>query len=615
MSIKFASTFMVLLSLNTLATTEVDTFVAKAHSLLPDIIKDSIPIKNIPVSFDIINSVELNSPCDKKDFIYGKHSDGEISISSKLINHLTPNTEIEFSCKHKNYYKTALSTLIHEYFHAYENTLPKSKKIHLDPEFKSLGFWKVDKKKDKNLNSYSKRSPNKYEYSSTKEFTAVNFEYFILDPEFKCRRPNLYTAYSKKLSHKPFEEVTCKSLKEISFSDTHKIGSINLNFDEVREVHYLFASKGTAMMSRWGHSMFKLVSCPTDWTLEKCRKRGKFTVIGFLAQVSDVNLNAVKGIMGDYPSDLVITDLDSMKRQYNRAELRDLMSLPMNFTKNEKERFLNHLIRVYWEYSGRYYFFTNNCADEAFKFLQIAYNKKEYYKKKIITPLGILNFVKKNNLIVDYQFSKTTENISKGLLYESFQTKLERSYSYLFKNYKNILKIKNKVSSVKREKRKFSSKYKTIKNITEYSNLPTSLRKSMIERILEDADKKSVLNLFAIESQAHYVTGNALLNVMQKKSSELKEVEGTSDIFRDIVDFKNIILFGTNSNNQGYGIPQKGDLEQVISTEALDAQEELSYLKTELKTIYRDIFKEEFRKIDESNENKILIKKALRKVL
>jgi hypothetical protein len=613
MGIKIASTFMIMLSLNSLASSEINSFVDKAKSLLPEAVLERV--HSTPVKFETLNTVELNSPCDKKDFIFGKHSEGKISISSKLIDHLSPTEKVEFECKHKNYYKTALSTLLHEYFHAYENTLPKSEKIHLDPEFKSLGFWKINKKKDKNQNTYSKRSPNKYEYSSTKEFTAVNFEYFLLDPEFKCRRPNLYSAYSSRLSHTPFQDIKCSSLREVSFSDTHKIGSIDLNFDEVREIHYLFASKGTAMMSRWGHSMFKLVSCPTDWSLNKCRTRGKFTVIGFLAQVSDVNINAVKGIMGDYPSDLVITDLDSMKRQYNRAELRDLMSLPMKFSKNEKERFLNHLLRVYWEYSGRYYFFTNNCADEAFKFLQIAYNKTDYYKKKVVTPLGILNFVKKNDLIDDYQFTKTKENISEGLLYESFQTKLERSYSFLKEKYKDVFKIKNKTPSIKRAKRKFSPKYRSIKNITEYSQLPTYTRRLMIEEVLKSADKKTVLNLFAIESQAHYVTGNKLLNVMQKKSSELKEVEGTGDIFKEIVEFKNIILFGTNSNNQGYGIPQAGDLEQVISEEAIYAQEELGYLKSELQTIYREIFKNEFERIDESNENKILIKKALRKVL
>ena len=402
MSAKKLLLFTIFISFTAHAGEIQDSFIKKIHSSLPKVMREKL--KSTPVVFSKLNEVQLNNPCDKLEFIFGKHRDGKVTLSEKLIPYLDTENTQDFKCKHKSFNKTAKATLLHEYFHAYETKIKN--KLSEDLEIKSLGFWKL-KSNSKNQNEYSQRSPNKYEYHSPKEFVAVNFEYFMLDPQFQCRRPNLYSAFSKKLNHTPFAKVKCTSIQEISFSNTNSVKSIQLNFDEVREIHYLFASKGKAIMSRWGHSMFKVVSCPKTWDLDKCRKKGRFAVIGFLAQVSDVNLNALKGVFGDYPSDLVITDLDSMRRQYNRAELRDLMSLPIKFSNEEKTRFLNHLLRVYWEYSGRYYFFSNNCADEAFKFLQIAYNKKEIYKKKILTPLGILNFVEKENLIADYKFDKS----------------------------------------------------------------------------------------------------------------------------------------------------------------------------------------------------------------
>ncbi|WP_127714245.1 DUF4105 domain-containing protein [Halobacteriovorax sp. HLS] len=615
MALKLFITLMMLISTSAFANSKQSKFVVKTYELLPASVKKVITLENTPIKFTKLNSVGLNSPCDDIPFIFGKHSDGKIYLSEQLNPYLLASEQEDFKCKHKSFYKTAVSTLLHEFIHAYENKVSDRDLLHNKAEFKALGFWKLKSKKTKNLNTYSQRSPNKYEYSSLKEFIAVNFEYFILDKEYKCRRPNLYSAFSRNLNHIPFNNHVCKSLREVSFSDTHKVGSIDINFDNIREIHYLFASKGKAMMSRWGHSMFKLVSCPLDWSLEKCRKRGTFTVIGFLAQVSDVNINAIKGIRGDYPSDLVITDLDSMKRQYNRAELRDLMSLPIKFTSLQKERFLNHLIRVYWEYSGRYYFFTNNCADEAFKFLQVSYNDDEIYKKRVLTPLGILNFVKKNNIIFDYKFDETKVNISKGLLYESFKSKLDRSYKALYSNYKDVLKIRIKRPSVNRNQRKFAPEFSYIDSIEKYTNLDTWKRREFIEEILKTAKKKSILNLFAVESQAHYVTGNLLLNSMQSKSQKMSDIEDAKEIFPKIVELKNTIIFGTNSNNSGYGIPQEGDLTQVVSDDSYYAQEELAQLKKDLQSIYKEVFQDEFSQLEESNINKLIIKKALKNVL
>uniref|UniRef100_UPI0035643814 DUF7844 domain-containing protein n=1 Tax=Halobacteriovorax sp. TaxID=2020862 RepID=UPI0035643814 len=475
------------------ASNVTEDFISSAISLLPKKLQNI----DVTVSFKRMNENTLNSPCNGEGFIYGKYNKNVITLSEQLMDHLIPTQEVSFNCKHQNFYKTALSTLIHEFFHAYEDGLEKDDKLHTNKEFLSLGFWKLTSE-NKNLNTYAERSPNLYEYSSPKEFMAVNFEYFILDPKYKCRRPNLYTAFKNHLDHTPFEEVQCELLTDISVSDTQQVELVELDFNRVREVHYLFASEGKAAMSRWGHSMYKLVLCDQEWTLKKCRTRGKFIVIGFLAQVEDISINAIKGIFGKYPSDMTITTLNAMKRQYNRAELRDLESIPLAFNSTEKERFLNHLIRLYWEYSGKYYFFSNNCADEAFRLIQIAKNSADAYSKRILTPLGIYKYIEKNNLSKDFSFSNREQNISNGLLYSSFAPKLNTSFQRLASQFKDDFKVEIKRPKIKRNERHFTPKTKKIRDIHAYSLISTMKRREIIESVIKVKNKKNLLDLFAI---------------------------------------------------------------------------------------------------------------------
>ncbi|ATH08515.1 hypothetical protein BIY24_11310 [Halobacteriovorax marinus] len=609
---KIVSTIMLIFFCANLWASEVaGSFISSAHSLLPA----KMQFLETEINFKRMNENELNSPCDEEGFIYGKYTEKSdaITLSEQLLDHLHPSEEIQFSCKHRNFYKTALSTLLHEYMHAYEATLDKSERLSNNYEFLALGFWKL-KKGNKNRNTYAQRSPNLYEYSSAKEFIAVNFEYFLLDPEYKCRRPNLYKAYEKSLKHSPFKDKQCDSLSDISMSDTQEIDLLNIDPKKIREIHYLFASKGEAMMSRWGHSMFKLVTCDQSWTLEKCRKRGKFVVIGFLAQVADVSINAIKGIFGEYPSDMVITSLDAMKKQYNRAELRDLESIPLDLNQQEKQRFLNHLLRVYWEYSGKYYFFTNNCADEAFKLIQIAKNKEKIYEKNIITPVGIYKYIQENNLSKDYSFNSREENIRNSLLYPSFAKNLDKSFENLSSKYKKTFRQKIKRPNINRAERNFREQYRKIRSISEYSKLPTLKRREIIEEVIKKKDRKNFLDLFAIETQANYVTNNQLLSQMQELASKSKDEEA-KEIFAKLVELKNTITFGTSSSESGYGIPQLGDIESVITPEVERATLELREVKEQLQEKYKTIFKNEFIQMEESNFNKTIIKKALRDVL
>ncbi|MDW8189830.1 MAG: hypothetical protein RMK80_02535 [Pseudobdellovibrionaceae bacterium] len=118
-------------------------------------------------------------------------------------------------CSHKDLYQKFQSLIIHELSHIYEARAPltESEKSELqncqifrqestmpDPRCEYLqslnrfvssriSFQKLSRARK---NALSTRSPDPYELRSPEENFAVNMEYFILDPEFRCRRPAYY---------------------------------------------------------------------------------------------------------------------------------------------------------------------------------------------------------------------------------------------------------------------------------------------------------------------------------------------------------------------------------------------------------------------------------------
>src|SRR3546814_10543459 len=91
----------------------------------------------------------------------------------------------------------------------------------------------------------------------------------------------------------------------------------------------LFRSNG---VSRWGHSMLRLVICAPD------RPRGpdcrldldQHLVLPYRAFVGDVQLSSWDGLVGKYPSRLFVLPLAQVIDEYTKTELRSLASVPLN---------------------------------------------------------------------------------------------------------------------------------------------------------------------------------------------------------------------------------------------------------------------------------------------
>ena len=243
-------------------------------------------------------------------------------------------------------------------------------------------------------NAFSDRSPDAYERHSAAEYLAVNAEYFVLDADFGCRRPALAQWYRTHFGTPPsLPEPQCAIEMPLLQADSEEGAASLLALDPARvyAVDYLFAEGSAQPMSRWGHSMLRLVICrPGRAPGPECRlDLEHHRVLSFRAFVGDVQLSNWRGLTGGYPSRLFVLPLQQVIDEYTKVELRGLQSLPLHLDRNEIASLLERTAQVHWSYDGRYFFVSNNCAVETAKLLQAGVPRLGQAGLAQLTPRGL----------------------------------------------------------------------------------------------------------------------------------------------------------------------------------------------------------------------------------
>ncbi|HDS1578310.1 TPA: DUF4105 domain-containing protein [Stenotrophomonas maltophilia] len=224
-------------------------------------------------------------------------------------------------------------------------------------------------------NAFRDRSPDSYELKNPAEYLAVNAEHFVLDGEFACRRPALAQWYLAHFGAPPsLPQAHCAASLPLLQAGADEGAASLLQLDPARvyAVDYLFAEGSAQPMSRWGHSMLRLVVCrPGRVPGPDCRLDLEYhRVLSFRAFVGDVQISSWRGLTGGYPSRLFVLPLQQVVDEYTKVELRGLQSLPLQLQRDEIAGLLERTAQVHWSYDGRYYFVSNNCAVETAKLLQ-----------------------------------------------------------------------------------------------------------------------------------------------------------------------------------------------------------------------------------------------------
>ncbi|MCW6026549.1 DUF4105 domain-containing protein [Stenotrophomonas sp. SRS1] len=243
-------------------------------------------------------------------------------------------------------------------------------------------------------NAFSGRSPDDYERASPAEFLAVNAEHLLLDPDYACRRPAVAAWFADHLG--PIvHAVDCDTRLPLMQAEEDAGAATLLELDPARVygVDYLLAEGNDQLMSRWGHSMLRLVICaPGRPRGPACRMDlSHHRVLSYRAFVGDVQISSWRGLTGAYPSRLFVLPLNQVINEYTQVELRGLSSVPLALEAPDIASLLERVAQVHWSYDGRYLFVSNNCAVETGKLLQEGVPRLASPGLNRLTPRGLLS--------------------------------------------------------------------------------------------------------------------------------------------------------------------------------------------------------------------------------
>jgi hypothetical protein len=314
-----------------------------------------------------------------------------------------------------------------------EHPLRKDSRFAHLMEFGKVGTIPFLPRRLKAKNQLDSRSPDSAEFESLVESFAVNFEYFLLDQEFACRRPAVHRFLAERFGVRiGASETACVPRTKVwlGSSDPALDQRIEADLDPARvyQVHYLFAARSRAIMSRWGHSMYRLVICAPHRRAvgpECLNDVQHHVVLSYRADVRDLRVNNWRGLTGQYPSQLYLLPFTEVVDEYTEEQLRELISLPLRLSVDQKAQLVSSALEIYWEYRGRYYFLTNNCATESKEFLQGVIPGLD--RLKGMTPIGLYKELIKRGLADVTVLRDRAQAVRLGFFVESKRPKLERA--------------------------------------------------------------------------------------------------------------------------------------------------------------------------------------------
>jgi hypothetical protein len=436
-----------------------------------------------------------------------------------------------------------------------------------DPRLLDLAGWPqyVGRRGDREeKNGQVARSPDIYEISSPLEFVAVNMEYFLLDPAYACRRPALYDYYKQHFGWAPAAKDECpKSYPFLNAGNDFAREPLGkLDPERVYEVDYLLAEANQNLVSRWGHSMLRLVICkPGRPRGPDCRlDLDQHLVLSYRAFVNDLQLSSWSGLTGAYPSRLFVLPLGQVIDEYTKTELRSLASVPMKLSRGEIDGLVQHAAEMHWAYDGNYWFISNNCAVENLKLLRSGTNDPKLQGLDSILPNGLLEVLKGRGLADTSVLDDPKEALRLGYRFDSYRDRYQAMFDVLRKN----MPVKQST-------------------VEDWLALPAKdrtpwfaqadLRTSAAMLLLEQASLRRQLLLAQDEVKQRY------LSAREQKDNSVAHATGT---LQDILANSGFLsrpaeLLGSG----GYGLPQEGEW-QRLEAESSQRQKQLQRLTGDL---------------------------------
>ncbi|MCI0914993.1 DUF4105 domain-containing protein [Pseudomonas putida] len=435
-----------------------------------------------------------------------------------------------------------------------------------DPRLLDLAGWPqyVGRRGEREQhNGQFLRSPDSYELSSPKEYIAVNMEYFLLDPSYGCRRPALNQYLTDHFGWAPKQTTCAKGLPFLNAgSDFARQPLGEIDPERVYEVDFLLAEANQNLVSRWGHSMLRLVICkPGRPRGPDCRlDLDQHLVLSYRAFVNDVQLSSWDGLVGAYPSRLFVLPLAQVIDEYTKTELRSLASVPLKLNRDEVENLVRQAAEMHWSYDGNYWFLSNNCAVESLKLLRSGTANPRLNDLDSIMPNGLLAVLKGRGLADTSVLDDPREALRLGYRFDSYRDRYQAMFDVLKKQLPvKQDKVEDWLAQDAEQRRGWFSQ--------------ADLRTSAALLLLEQASLRRQLLLAQDEVKQRYLNAAALKDgSVNKADRTLKQMLANSGFLSrpaELLDTK------------GYGLPQPDEREHLEKVSS-ERQSQLLRLSTDL---------------------------------
>ncbi|WP_413774184.1 DUF4105 domain-containing protein [Entomomonas sp. E2T0] len=438
-----------------------------------------------------------------------------------------------------------------------------------DAEFLDLAGWPLligesDLRDDQNTRI--DRSPDHYELTNPKEFMAVNMEYFLFDKNYACRRPRLNNWLVQHFNWQPADQAQCsRDYVYLYANDAPGSSPLeHLDPERIYEVDYLFAAANKNWMSRWGHSMLRLVVCAPDRPRgPDCRLDLEYhRVLSYRAFINDLQISSIKGLTGSYPSRLFILPLNQVVDEYTKLEWRPLESVPLKLSRSELLSLVDQAVELHWSYDGNYYFITNNCAVETLKLLRSGTNRIDLQTLDTITPSGLLKLLEVRGLADTSVLKDRKEAMRLGYFFDSYRDR----YEMMFQVIKEQLAVPEH-------------------SVDEWLMRPALSRQQFFKK----ADLRTTAALVLLEQAS--VRRQTLLAYQVLKDRYLKptnqldnqqQLTDTQDNIQQLVQHSGFLSRPASLLKDGYGLPLPDEIAK-LSEASLAKQQQLDKVMLSLK--------------------------------
>lgn len=465
-----------------------------------------------------------------------------------------------------------------------------------DPRLLDLAGWpqRVSTRGQRETANHQQlRSPDRYEFHDPQEFVSVNMEYFLLDPQYACRRPAVADYLQAHFAWSPDHAEACASaLPYLNAALDTEQGALGwLDPERIHQVHYLLAEADDSWAGRWGHSMLRLVICAPG------RPRGPdcmldlqhHLVLSYRAFVDDVQLSSWDGLTGVYPSRLFILPLQRVIDEYTKTELRSLSSVPLNLSREQVQGVAVRAATQHWSYDGTYYFVSNNCTVETLKLLRSGSDDPRLLDLDSQTPYGLLAMLESRDLADASPLQNPAEAQRLGYQFDSYRER----YQQLFTVVRRQLQLPQQ-------------------SFIDWLTLSAEQRRAW----LQDTDLTTgaallVLEQAALRQQIQHVQQDLKLRFMTGRHDQLA-LDEAGQLMRELLRDSGFLSRPADLLPQGYGLPQPADharLEQTIDQRRADLLQRAERLDDQLGAL---LHPEQQRELDGITGNLELLRERLR---